>query len=339
MKRPIPAPRAGLPAALLLAAAPLLVAGCAGSLVRPIHRPHTVEEGREADVPATELARGLGLEARWQNGGRTLALTDRSGRKMLLYAGTRVASVHGETYRAVGILEARSGDVWLTRDDASALRHLRSWASSLDSRPSAASARRPPPPPRPRRWSSAPSRPRSVAGNVADRPTWAERAAWTVPLRRDWRYIVVHHSASSAGSARTFHQAHRKRGWDGLGYDFVIGNGNGSPDGRVEVGYRWREQKVGAHAGVDYMNQHGVGICLVGNFDLDAPTHAQIRALTRLCNFLGEYCGIPPENLRLHRDLKTTACPGRHFPRDFTFAGLGELAFGGGRGGSLSRAP
>ena len=83
-----------------------------------------------------------------------------------------------------------------------------------------------------------------------DRPTstyvtddWRPKAP-----ARDWKWIVIHHSASDAGDAATFDQWHRKRGWDELGYHFVINNGEGQPDGLVEVGGRWLEQKQGAHA-------------------------------------------------------------------------------------------
>ena len=69
---------------------------------------------------------------------------------------------------------------------------------------------------------------------------------WKVHTTRRWRYIVVHHSAGPTGSAAVFHRWHLKRGWRGLGYHFVIGNGTGSRDGEVEVGFRWRDQIDGA---------------------------------------------------------------------------------------------
>ena len=42
---------------------------------------------------------------------------------------------------------------------------------------------------------------------------------------RPWKWIVVHHSASPAGSASKFDIEHRAKGWDELGYDFVIAQG------------------------------------------------------------------------------------------------------------------
>jgi N-acetyl-anhydromuramyl-L-alanine amidase AmpD len=134
---------------------------------------------------------------------------------------------------------------------------------------------------------------------------------------KQWHYIVIHHSATDTGSAAMFDAWHRKKGWDGLAYDFVIGNGTGSADGAVEVGYRWREQKRGAHAGNDLMNIEGIGICLVGDFTKTRPSAAQMHSLSRLCNFLSVYCGIPRESFRLHGDVRNTTCPGPLFPRDF----------------------
>src|SRR5688500_4663582 len=88
-----------------------------------------------------------------------------------------------------------------------------------------------------------------------------------------WTCIVIHHSASEAGGADRFDDWHRTKGWDELGYHFVIGNGSDTADGQVEVGPRWLAQKHGAHCKTkdEYYNNHGIGVCLVGNFDLRPP--------------------------------------------------------------------
>lgn len=134
--------------------------------------------------------------------------------------------------------------------------------------------------------------------------------------RRGWEYIVIHHSASTSGSAAKFDKMHREvNGWDrGLGYDFVIGNGNGSGNGQIEVGPRWIKQIDGAHAGVQKYNRYGIGICLVGNFEDNMPTEKQILSLISLIKFLQERYNIPSENVILHRHVKQTACPGANFP-------------------------
>src|SRR5687768_8825904 len=59
---------------------------------------------------------------------------------------------------------------------------------------------------------------------------------WTPSARaNDWRWIVIHHSATPAGGAKTFDKMHKAKGWDELGYHFVIGNGTDTADGQVEV--------------------------------------------------------------------------------------------------------
>lgn len=133
---------------------------------------------------------------------------------------------------------------------------------------------------------------------------------------RDWKYIVIHHSASESGSAAEFDKYHReKRGWEnGLGYHFVIGNGRGSPDGEIEIGNRWRKQIDGAHAGVPEYNHYGIGICLVGNFNDSYPTAAQMASLSTLVDYLQERCRVPSENIIMHRHFRETDCPGRNFP-------------------------
>jgi N-acetyl-anhydromuramyl-L-alanine amidase AmpD len=134
-----------------------------------------------------------------------------------------------------------------------------------------------------------------------------------VPARR-WNYIVIHHSATTSGCAADFDAAHKRNGWDELGYHFVIGNGTDTRDGHVEVGPRWQKQKWGAHAKTsdNRFNQRGIGICLVGDFDHAHPTPRQLRALTQLTAYLMDRHGIPPQHVIGHRDTKPTACPGRH---------------------------
>lgn len=137
---------------------------------------------------------------------------------------------------------------------------------------------------------------------------------------RPWRKIVVHHSASAAGSVETIDAEHRQRvdaegqPWLGIGYHFAIGNGQGMPDGQVTPTFRWREQLAGAHAGVAEANATGIGICLIGNFEVAPPTPRQLDAAVRLTRALATEFDIAPADIVRHGDLKATACPGRHFP-------------------------
>jgi len=160
----------------------------------------------------------------------------------------------------------------------------------------------------------APVAPRSAPAYSGDDLITAD-PRWDVQITREWRHIVVHHSASNVGSAAIFDRAHRERGWDGLGYHFVIGNGSASGDGQVEVGYRWSKQIQGAHAGNAEYNQHGIGICLVGDFENGGtPSPAQMASLRKLVRFLQVKTGIPTSEVIGHGNVpgKSTQCPGRN---------------------------
>ena len=129
-----------------------------------------------------------------------------------------------------------------------------------------------------------------------------------------WRWIVIHHSATPTGGAAAFDKEHRAKGWDELGYHFVIGNGTDTLDGLVEVGGRWSRQKWGAHAKTpdNRFNEFGIGICLVGNFDLARPSDEQVRSLSKLVAFLMRTYRIPPDRVVGHGDTgRATDCPGR----------------------------
>lgn len=160
---------------------------------------------------------------------------------------------------------------------------------------------------------AAPSRP--VRGSAAFDPAWEPESP-----PRQWKYIVIHHTAANAGSVESIDRAHRQRkdsagnNWLGIGYHFVIGNGNGMGDGAIEPTFRWKKQMQGAHAGVKEYNERGIGVALIGNFEERDPTPAQLEALRRLLAALTRRYGIAPENVIGHSDIKSTACPGSRFP-------------------------
>jgi hypothetical protein len=137
---------------------------------------------------------------------------------------------------------------------------------------------------------------------------WAPKAQ-----ARGWKWIVIHHSATPAGDAAEFDKMHKSKGWDELGYHFVIGNGTNSGDGQIEVGPRWAKQKYGAHTKTadNRFNDYGIGICLVGNFDLERPTPKQMQSLARLTAYLMKTYRVPASRIIGHGDAKATECPGR----------------------------
>jgi len=146
---------------------------------------------------------------------------------------------------------------------------------------------------------------------------------WLPPadVEKKWTAIIVHRSATETGNATSFDKMHREQNhWDGIGYDFVIGNGSNSGEGEVEVTFRWRKQIAGAHCGGtadNWANEDAVGSCLVGNFDYSVPTPKQMQSLTELINFLQQRYKISTNRIYGHRNTpgaRVTDCPGNMFP-------------------------
>ena len=178
----------------------------------------------------------------------------------------------------------------------------------------------PPPSPPPRRGFWPWSRPvsyRYLTRSVID-------AIRRAPVkRRRWQFIVVHNSGTRQGNARVFDYYHKhvRRMQNGLAYHFVIGNGTSTGNGQIEVGDRWRRQINGGHVHSDYLNNISLGICLVGDFNRDQPTHAQLDACEELIRYLRDRCGKTERGtipVKPHREINPprwpTDCPGDDFP-------------------------
>lgn len=125
-------------------------------------------------------------------------------------------------------------------------------------------------------------------------------------IRKSTKRIILHHAAAVDCSADDVHRWHKARGWAGIGYHFFI-----RKDGSV---YRARPEKyVGAHAGG--ANYDSIGICFEGNYDTE-PTMPDVQRIAgaELVSFLKGKYGIT--RVQGHRDVGSTACPGRYFPFD-----------------------
>ena len=153
--------------------------------------------------------------------------------------------------------------------------------------------------------------PERTDGTMPDKPTIREtNLTFVRALRRRTatRQIVVHHSDSNGGDAAAFHRYHiEHNGWAGVAYHFVI-----LTDGTIEAARP--EQTVGGHC-LGH-NEDTIGVCVVGKLDSAEPTNAQVASLTALLAWLLDSYGREPEAVVGHRDLNSTACPGRYlYPR------------------------
>ena len=172
--------------------------------------------------------------------------------------------------------------------------------------------------------------PNPVPVVVPDKPSYISRptdktipAGWYPPKNRQkrWKAIIIHHSKTHRGNAESFDKYHKDvKHWKGIGYDFVIGNGNGNRDGRVEVTFRWKKQIAGAHVGGtpnNWANEKAIGICLVGDFTKTRPSSRQMRSLAKLVRFLQNRYKIPRNRIYGHNTTpgtQATDCPGKYFP-------------------------
>lgn len=119
--------------------------------------------------------------------------------------------------------------------------------------------------------------------------------------------IILHCTATPEGrdhSAAEVDRWHRSRGWDGIGYHYLV-----RPDGAVEAGRPL--ERPGAHCYGH--NQSSVGVCYVGGLAADGKTPkdtrtpAQRSALAALVADLRRR--FPGARVRGHRDFAAKACP------------------------------
>lgn len=155
-----------------------------------------------------------------------------------------------------------------------------------------------PPPVRPRTdWGAAPYR-----GSV-DVATGLTRA-------------VVHHTVNGNGysagqvpsmlrSIQAYHQ--NSRGWDDIGYNFVIDRFGTVWEGRASSLY---QPVIGAHA--SDANEGSVGVAYLGDGTTTGLTSSAVTALGRFLGWKLPLHGARPSRTNIvgHRDVGQTACPG-----------------------------
>ena len=119
--------------------------------------------------------------------------------------------------------------------------------------------------------------------------------------------IILHHSGSpmARSTIHSIHDLHLQRGWLGCGYHYVIHEDGNIFEGRpINV--------VGAHAKGN--NENSIGICTVGNFEIEYPTLCQQESLGKLLlYFINDKLRGRSLAIKRHRDVAATLCPGRNF--------------------------
>ena len=167
---------------------------------------------------------------------------------------------------------------------------------------------------RPEPWSGSTPMP-SLPRNIKPRSAWAQ--ARPIPQRMDRmlpaRRITIHHDGMDPVSLRTnsdvahrleqIRQSHLTRDFGDIGYHFII-----DPRGNVWEGRPLTWQ--GAHVG--RQNENNIGVMCLGNFEVERPTSDQLDGLNEFVASLMRTYRIPVREVKTHRELASTACPGRY---------------------------
>ncbi|XP_024120156.1 peptidoglycan recognition protein 5 [Oryzias melastigma] len=161
--------------------------------------------------------------------------------------------------------------------------------------------------------------------NIVSRLQWGAAAPkQKEALKGSAQRVVIHHTAlqncrglpdskEHLVSIQSMHM--NQRGFDDIGYNFLIGG-----DGTVFEGRGWGV--VGAHT--KGHNQDSLGIAFMGNFNSDKLTEEALRSVKGLLLSGVSQNYIDPEFVLYgHRDLASTQCPG-----DNVYAALSHLRSG-----------
>ena len=129
-----------------------------------------------------------------------------------------------------------------------------------------------------------------------------------LPVRR----ITVHHdgmppvdlrsSAEVASRIDMIRQSHQRRGWGDIGYHYIVDASGTVWEGRP---LSWQ----GAH--VANQNPGNLGVLVLGNFQAQTPTGAQLSALDRFIASRLEAYRLGVSSVVTHQELAPTECPGR----------------------------
>ena len=131
------------------------------------------------------------------------------------------------------------------------------------------------------------------------------------------KYITIHHGGTvwKAGTdpvkfvrgVQAYGQ--REKHWPDLPYHFMI-----APDGRIFEG---RPIEYEPQSNTNYPLQGHIGVELMGNFEEQRPSVAQLKTTVALAAWLCQDLHIDPSQIAGHKDRaeKQTVCPGKDFYR------------------------
>lgn len=128
------------------------------------------------------------------------------------------------------------------------------------------------------------------------------------------KYIILHHSLTkdsgtvSWNAIRKYHK--ETLGWNDIGYHVGIELVGDTPE--VFLGRPF--DKIGAHCRDSGRNMDSIGVCIVGNYDIEKPSNEIVEATINTVSMLCRIFKIPIKNVKGHNEYSFKSCPGQLFP-------------------------
>ncbi len=150
-----------------------------------------------------------------------------------------------------------------------------------------------------------------LAARLARHPT----KTYKTRAQADIRTVVIHHSAAPAAvGVEAIARYHvKKHDWPGIGYHFVVAD-----DGIVFQANTL--ETVSYHA--VQANPTSVGVCFLGSFMQAVPPEAQLRAGAHLVAWLLQELNLGIDDIKGHKEVVKTACPGDQWLAGRAWKGL-----------------
>lgn len=154
------------------------------------------------------------------------------------------------------------------------------------------------------------------------------------------KYIIMHHSATKDDvtvnwdDITKYHTSWRYNGniitpfkaeelikkgikgveapWRDIGYHWGVEMVNN----KIVVSQGRPETIAGAHTKQQNMNSQSLGICVIGNYDLVAPSDEIMFVLADLCTQKVIQYGLTIDRIKGHKDFANKTCPGKMFDLD-----------------------
>lgn len=122
-----------------------------------------------------------------------------------------------------------------------------------------------------------------------------------------WKVVDFSDQSTTQDRIETIRSVHvRDRGWGDIGYHFIVDRAGRLWEGRPI-------QYQGAH--VSQNNEQNVGILVLGNFEKQSPTNAQLHTLFDTAAKLKNTYRVQKAMVRSHQEIKATSCPGKNLQR------------------------